>query len=222
MPPQRLVVLVAGPTSPESFLRKGRRGADIVRDAMVADGRPLDEVADILDFGVGCGRVARHWQHLQGPRVHGCDMNPELVDWTRAHLPFVAARTCQIGPPLPYPDASFDVVYALSVFTHLPEELQQAWMAELRRVLRPDGRVLLTTHGDAYRDRLEPRQLDAYDRGELVVLYEEVAGSNLCGAYHPPSWVRERMAPGFEVRSHAPEGARANGRQDLWLLRRVD
>jgi hypothetical protein len=85
-------------------------------------------------------------------------------------------------------------------------------------VLRPGGRLVLSTHGERYRERLEAREQRAFDAGELVTRRGEIAGSNLCTTFHPPAWVRERLARGFEVADHVPEGARGNPHQDLWLL----
>jgi SAM-dependent methyltransferase len=220
LPPQRLVVLVAGPTTVESFLRKGRLGADIVRAALERQGVDIDAVDDILDFGVGCGRVARHWHGLTGPRIHGCDINEELVAWTRANLPFVDARETGVAPPLPYPDAGLDVVYGLSVFTHLPEEFQHAWSTELARVIRPGGHLLISTHGRAYFDRLDASERAKFEAGKPVVHFEELAGANLCSSFHPPDLVARQFAAGFEVVECVPEGARSNGRQDLHVLLR--
>jgi hypothetical protein len=53
----------------------------------------------ILDFGVGCGRVARHWNGLSA-EVHGCDYNPVLVEWCKANLPHLRAVTNRLDPPL--------------------------------------------------------------------------------------------------------------------------
>ncbi|MGY1688890.1 class I SAM-dependent methyltransferase [Geodermatophilus sp. SYSU D01105] len=50
-------------------------------------------------------------------------------------------------PPLPFDDGRFDLVLGYSVFTHLPVDHQDAWLAELRRVTRPGGLLLLTVHG---------------------------------------------------------------------------
>ena len=49
-------------------------------------------------------------------------------------------------PPLPYADGSFDLIYGVSVFTHLSEEHQRAWLPELRRILKPGGLLLLSFH----------------------------------------------------------------------------
>ena len=220
LPPQRLVVLVAGPTSAAGFLRKGQIGADVVRDALARQGADIDAVQDLLDFGVGCGRVARHWQELAGPRVHGCDINPELVAWTRANLPFVDSRLTGVAPPLPYRDGQLDAVYALSVFTHLPVALQHAWSAELARVIAPGGHLIVSTHGRAYHDRLDPAERAAFEAGEPIVHFEELAGANLCSAFHSAELIARQFGAGFELRESVPEGARSNGRQDLHVMRR--
>ena len=51
--------------------------------------------------------------------------------------------------PLAYADDTFDLVYALSVFTHLTEDLCEAWMDELYRIVKPGGAAIVTTHGGA-------------------------------------------------------------------------
>ena len=108
----------------------------------------------------------------------------------------------------------------MSVFTHLPEAGQRAWMDEMRRVIRPGGHLIITTHGRRYRDELSAAEAARFDAGELVVGYADEAGSNACGAYHPEAYVRARLAPPFEVIAFRPEGALGNPHQDLWLLRR--
>src|SRR3546814_2338282 len=67
-----------------------------------------------------------------------------------------------LTPPLAFADESFDLVYALSVFTHIPLELQRDWLDELRRVLVPGGYLLCTVTDDA-----ATRQLQAEDKEQL-------------------------------------------------------
>ena len=221
IPPQRLLVLIGGAISVKAFMRKGEVSAQLVRSSVAADGTRLEDLGDILDLGVGCGRVARHWHDLDGPRVHGCDINPELVEWVREHLPFVAVRRTDVTPPLPYEDASMDLVYAFSVLTHLPAGMQGPWLRDLRRVLRPGGRLLVSTHGEGYTGTLTREELATFEAGRLVSKFEGLPGSNLCGAYHPePAMRRLAGECGFEVRAFQPCGATGNGRQDLWLLAR--
>jgi SAM-dependent methyltransferase len=123
-------------------------------------------------------------------------------------------------PPLSFESAQFGLVYALSVFTHLPADLQDLWMNELRRVLRPGGYLVFTTHGSHYLPQLEEHERKRFLAGQVVVRSNDRPGSNYCGAYHPETYVRQHLARGFAVVDFVPEGAIGNPRQDLWLLRR--
>jgi SAM-dependent methyltransferase len=126
-----------------------------------------------------------------------------------------------LSPPLEFAERFFDAVYAMSVFTHLPADLQRAWVHELSRVLRPDGLLLVTTHGDSYADRLNSEERKLYDGGELVVRRASVAGTNLCMTFHPEAYVRSRFAPGLELLEFVSAGAGVGDpRQDLALFRK--
>jgi SAM-dependent methyltransferase len=214
LPPRRLLVRVAGTADADWFLRSGRAAYDTLA-AHVA----LQEDASVLDFGCGCGRVLRYWAHHAGT-VAGCDRDAAAVEWCRRHLPFAQVERNGLEPPLPFADRSFDLVYALSVFTHLTSDLQTAWRDELRRVLRPGGQLLLTVHGSSYLPRLERAERARFEHGELVVRWSELPGSNLCSAYHPGPYLRGTLADGFELLTIEPEGARGNPTQDVVVLRR--
>lgn len=219
LPPRDLIVRVTGSADPRWFVETGRRAAGALRAALMRHGRNVEQFESLLDFGCGSGRVVRNWRALPATQVHGSDYSAKAIEWCRAHLPFARFETNGLQPPLAYADDSFDFAYALSVFTHLPEELQRAWIEELARVVRAGGYLALTTHGAAYRGRLNTEERERFDRGELVVRWQQVAGSNLCAAYHPREYV-ERLADGFEVIDFAPEGAKGNPHQDQYLLRR--
>ena len=224
LPPAELMVRVTGVASPEHFLAGGALGRDVITAVLARNGVTMAQLGAVLDFGVGCGRVARHWAELPA-EVHGCDYNPVLVEWCRRNLGHVRAAVNRLQPPLPYDDARFDLVYALSIFTHLTEPQQRAWIAELRRVTRPGGHVLFTTHGPTMRfgdpHWPTPAIRARLDAGELVVVLPDHAGRNACTALHPPIWVERHMLEGFELCEYAAGGATMNGGQDLFLLRRL-
>lgn len=221
LPPPRLIVRVAGTADVAWFLEGGRLGAASVRGALQQQAVALDQLEAMLDFGCGCGRVTRNWVGLSGVEVVGTDLSRPAVDWCRRNLPFARFEENGLEPPLSFGDESFDLVYALSVFTHLTADLQLAWRDELRRVLRPGGFLLVTTHGRSYTPRLAPDERERFERGELVVRWADVAGTNLCSAYHPEAYLRDTFAQGFEFLQLDAEGARGNPTQDLVLLRKV-
>ncbi len=217
VPTARLLMLTTASPSVEWFIQTGRAGADSIREQLERNGVPLPEVGAVLDFGCGCGRIIRHWVDLSAD-VHGCDYNPLLIDWCRRRLPFARFETNDLEPPLPYADAQFDLIYALSVFTHLPEPLQSRWVAELARVLRPGGHLIISTHGEAYLDTLSDSERARFHAGQLVVRDADAAGSNRCGVFFSEDYLRRHLEPGFRLREHLTRGARGNPPQDLALL----
>ena len=221
LPPARLIMRVAGTPDVAWFLESGRLAADSIRTALAGADTRIEDARAILDFGCGCGRVVRNWRGVSGT-VAGSDLSGEAIEWCRDNLGFARFETNALAPPLAFENESFDVVYALSVFTHLPEAMQLDWIDELARVTEPGAHVILTTHGERYRERLDDDERRRYARGELVVRWAEVPGTNLCTTFHPPSWVRERLVPrGFEEVAFVAEGATGNPYQDLFLLRRT-
>jgi SAM-dependent methyltransferase len=228
MPPGRLMHLVAASRDDAWFLEGGRLAASGMMAILARNGIAPERLGAILDFGCGAGRVLRHWKGLYwgngtdqgGPTLHGTDYNPELVAWCAANLPFAECRVNHLVGGLDYPDATFDLVYAFSVFTHLTAERQAFWIAELSRVLIPGGSLFLTTHGEHYLSRLSPAEQVTFRAGDLVVRGSKRAGSNDCAAFHPESYVRKNLARHFEVVEFVPEGAKGNPRQDAYLLRK--
>lgn len=196
LPPPTLRVRVVRTGHPGYFLDSGASEAKAIARLAAAAGSPVEEMDALLDFGCGCGRVARHWARLERTAVHGCDYNPELVAWCDANLPFMTTRVNSLAPPLPF-ERKFDLIYAISVFTHLSEPMQWAWIRELSEALAHGGLLLFTTLGPRFRDRLAGADGEAFDRGELVTRGTEVEGTNLCVAYHPDSLVAQ-MIEGLE------------------------
>ena len=221
LPPTRLRLLVSGSgTDADQFIWVGRELADSIGAAVADSGSPLEEMGAILDFGCGSGRVARHWAGLEGPEVHGCDYNPALVGWCAENLPFVHAAQNELAPPAPYEADSFDLVYAFSVLSHLDEDLQRAWVEEWSRILRPGGLLIVSVLGEADRHRLTEEQAQRFDGGELVIERPRMAGSNLCTAYHPRSFVTESLLSGFEdVRAYDQGTAGRTLSQDAYIGR---
>lgn len=149
VPPVHLRRRVHGADDLDSFLQVGETvAADVKRYAAAAavDGGS----ARVLDFGCGCCRVLRFVAPEQPAwDIRASDLDGEAISWCRQNLAHLATfSTNAPSPPLPFSDELFDFVYSISIFTHLPEDLQWAWLEELRRVTRPGGYLLLSTHGE--------------------------------------------------------------------------
>lgn len=101
----------------------------------------------VLDWGCGCGRVACHFSGVPGVQFTGGDIDPDNINWCAQHLPFGRFQVLPLRPPTALPAGSFDLIYGISVFTHLREDVQRLWLAELHRLAAPGAVLLLTIHG---------------------------------------------------------------------------
>ena len=216
VPSERLRFLISGvhDYAVPDFLAMGRLCHDRIEASLRAQGVELDRLGAILDFGCGCGRTLRNFAGLKNVRLEGTDLNPELIGWCRPNLGFARFGLNQLEPPTRYGDGAFDLVYAFSVFTHLPEPLQHSWMAELRRILKPGGYLVISTMPE--RTLLDPAGRAEFAQGKLAVLNAGEAGANTCMAYHPVAYVKETLARGMDVLEFVPDGVG----QDFWLLRK--
>ena len=216
------MISVAGTPSIGWFLKSGAAAVDCLRQALGRQGRRLEDCRAILDFGSGCGRVLRHLEPLAaGTRICGVDINSASIGWSKKNLPFAESEFCPLDPPLPYAAGTFDLIYALSVFTHLPQSLQFAWIAEMARLLRQGGLLFFTAHGVSYASDLQDEERREFEKGHLVVRRAATAGSNWCGAYHPRAWVEANLLQDFRLLEHVPEGALGNPHQDYYLLEKI-
>jgi SAM-dependent methyltransferase len=228
LPPIDLIRMTSGmyrrASDPDAIRRRfeatGAQGATWIRGMLARNGVEMDAIGELLDFGCGCGRVIRHWKDLPG-KVRGTDYNPHLVAWCAAQLSFAEFDVNSFEPPLPFEDDRFDLIYSISIFTHLDAPQQVPWMRELTRVVRPGGLVLITVSGEerlrsipAWKWLREP-----FEAGELVVTKPDRVGTNACAVYHPPAYVRETLTKGLEIVDYASGGA-DDVRQDAILLRR--
>jgi 2-polyprenyl-3-methyl-5-hydroxy-6-metoxy-1,4-benzoquinol methylase len=105
-------------------------------------------VRRLLDWGCGCGRVTGLLlKYFEGAEVHGCDIDRQTIEWCAEHLPKGRFSTVTTSPPTEFPDDFFDVVVACSVLTHLSQDKQEEWLAELRRIIPPGGLAALSVSG---------------------------------------------------------------------------
>lgn len=113
-------------------------------------GKSISEYAKIHDWGIGSGRVALPIKRMIAPKSHlsGSDVDAFNIEFGTGHYPDIEFVASPFYPPLPYKDGTFDLIYGISVITHLTEGAQFAWLKELRRLVKPGAPVILTVHGE--------------------------------------------------------------------------
>ena len=221
IPPTRLIRFVKSSGEIAGYLKNGEVGRDGIVNALLSVGYHIENFERVLDFGCGCGRMIRRWKSVTGPHFYGTDVNPELIHWCQAKLANLADfKINRFTPPLDYPAEYFDLIYSISVFTHIGELAQEAWMGELYRVLMKSGVLIITVHGKWRINDLSPDEQSRFNSGHLVVKYENFEGSNLCATYHPEAYVRNNLAKNFKVLSFLETGAIDVG-QDMYVLSKI-
>lgn len=141
-----------------------------VRAQAAACGVALEPRSRVLDFGVGWGRMIRCFvRDIDPANLYGVDVNDKFL--TAARRAGVRANLHKITPRghLEYEDGAFDAVYSYSVFTHLPKDIQELWLGEIHRVLRPGGILVATTQPPRFIDAIanvsaEKRKKSAWHR----------------------------------------------------------
>ena len=220
LPPPFLREWVAGTDDLEWFLESGKRGVQTIQSILQKHNIAFADLGSVLDFGCGCGRVLRHLHRYTSVHLHGSDINRSAITWCDENLDFAEFGTNRLAPPTRYRPGSFGLIYAFSVFSHLTEPLQSAWIREMHRILKTGGYLLMTVHGDYYLEEIPEAQRADYKQGKLVVKGDKSAGRNACAAYHPEQYVRNVLAreAGFEVIDFIPQGGLGNPYQDAYLL----
>ena len=147
VPPKETWISAKYGATDEEYLASGKRDLDDMLSILDRAGVSLDGLGNILEFGCGDGRMIRWLEPLAASReVWGTDIDAARIFWCRQHLgrPFHFITTTTV-PHLPFEDRHFGFVFAGSVFTHI-DDLADAWIAELRRILRPGGTLFMTVH----------------------------------------------------------------------------
>ncbi len=176
----------------------------------------------ILDWGCGPGRIIRHFPELvgNGCTYYGTDYNARSIAWCSENLPEIKFNNNSLEAKLPYEDNFFDVIYGISIFTHLSATMHDEWYAELYRVLKPGGIMMLTTQGDIFKAKMTPAELEQYNKGQLVVRGQVKEGHRIFSAFQPKEFMNTLFS-NATIEAHIEEPP-VDGwyPQDKWIVRK--
>ncbi len=232
-PPEDVHVMARGALAAAGGLYE----ADFVASALASVGIDIRSLGAALDFGCSSGRVVRvlaaaypeiHW--------HGCDPNEPAIEWAREHLPGIDFFASGNHPPLALEDASLDLVYAISIWSHFAPQLGLSWFEEMRRILRPGGYLVCTTHGLTSVAHYAINGLRSPDQSQEIAdaLYRQgswytpefgeegdwgVVNPDWGTAFLSPEWMLAQLCPRWRVLEFAPGRNQEN--QDVYVLQRV-
>lgn len=176
----------------------------------------------ILDWGCGPGRIIRHIpEFAESGSAFGCDYNDASIAWCKANLPEIDFRKNNLAPPLPYDECYFDLIYGLSIFTHLSEKMHDAWAAELIRALNIGGVLILSTQGNNHRTILSTAEQSLFDKGDLVIRGGVKEGHRVYSAFQPKLFMLNLFSDLelIEFIEYPPEKGKPLA-QDIWIFRK--
>ena len=233
MPPEDVHAMARGPASAGGSLYYADMVARRLRRRRVRAG---ERARRCLDFGCSSGRAIRPLVAAY-PEAdwHGCDPIAAAIEWAQANIQGVEFVHSPEHPPLPYDDESLDAVYAISIWSHFNAPAAQRWLDEMRRLIRPGGLLLMTTHGlqtiphDRGTRRRSEEQLQraasALERDGFWFEAEfgaagdhGVMDPDWGTAFLTPEWLLKTVTPHWKVVSFAP--GRVEDNQDLYVLER--
>jgi len=211
LPPPRLRYKIQGVSGARAFGKGGTICRDDIEVALGRVGIRLGDLHNVLDFGCGCGRtlipLSRSFPDM---RLFGTDIDEEAVAWCGRELKGLSVSVNGPAPPLAYPDSAFDLVYAISVFTHLDEQLQYEWLDELSRVTKPGGYLLATIHGPSSWSSVPTGQRESLKKKGFLFFKTDIMKGFLPdwyqAAYHSEEYVRQNWTRRFQVVCYQPKG----------------
>jgi len=160
----------------------------------------------VLDFGSGAGRTLRHFlAEAENGEFWGADIDRPSIEWMEQNLcPPLHPWHCSAWPPLGLEHGSFDLIYAVSVFTHLTDN-STAMLHELHRLLKPGG-LLIASYMGRWNSEFFAKEPWEEDRVGRNILYPtrpwDLGGPAVLIS---DWWVREHWGRAFEIVQIAPQ-----------------
>jgi SAM-dependent methyltransferase len=217
------------PAYVDSYRRGAVQFVDILGRSITAAGRQWSDIESCLEIGCGYGRIVRELKReLPAEAISVCDVIDEGARFTAAEM---GARKVPVIEEMgPEAERSFDLVYLLSVYTHLDRPLIEANLAKVAALVRSNGVVVFTTHGKGsamMAERYDQYWLDKtalntkLDRDRFF--YERYP---YYYAEYGLTWILEdevkamvaRVAPDLEFVKHEPLAV--DGHQDVFVYRK--
>jgi sulfur-carrier protein len=159
----------------------------------------------VMDFGCGPGRTLQHFlAEAEEAEIWGADIDAASIEGLRkAHSPPLRVMRCEVDPPLGLEYGSFDLVWAISVFTHLTDN-SVPWLLELHRLLKPGGLLIATYMGRWSSEVVagEPWEEDTVGRNVLRHNHDWNHGGPL--VLISDWWLRAHWGRAFDVLEIAP------------------
>ena len=177
-PPTEIQMKYIGSPDWDMFIKQSERLVPPLYETIAESLGVINEETKVLDFGCGVGRIAHKMWHDHRLPTHACDINEYAIEYLKSQIIGPEFLTTSFSPPLPYDAGSFDLIYSISIWTHLSPEMQIPWLKEIHRIIRPGGYALISVSSETSmpirQQRLEAwKKYNEEDVKEHGILYVE-------------------------------------------------
>lgn len=226
MPPPRLRYRVHRSLDERSFRDAGEIAAGMLYKQIITHGEY--KAVKILDFACGCGRVLVPLKRLLPEcDFFGSDIDAVAIAWCRKHLAHKGVFEVNNSmPPLVYADGCFDILYSVSLFTHLNEDMQFEWLREIQRVVKVGGICIATVHGRPTHVHCTSGEKEQLHKYGFVFRKDRVGITKLDGlpdfyqtTFHTKYYIESRWGMYFEILDYIEGGL--GDHQDVVVMKRV-
>jgi SAM-dependent methyltransferase len=131
------------------YLADGWRTLSELMLLLEAVDQPLLKTGRVLEFAAGFGRFTRHLVKALPGRVSCTDLLPGSVDFLREQFGVESFQSSHDPEKVVLP-SKYDLVFVLSMFTHLPPRNWVPWLRALQRTVKPGGLLVLSVHNEDY------------------------------------------------------------------------
>lgn len=215
--------------TPEEYINSGKEDVKIMLDLLAANGYTDRNGQVVLDLGCGGARMLRNLKaNMPESELWGVDIDTKLIYWNKQNLGDRANfATTTLIPHVPFGDSYFNLVYTGSVFTHI-DDLAEAWLMEIRRILKKGGIFYLTIHDEStveslattYKDHPLAKFLHANptynaNKGNFGML--TIGRDNISQVFYSKEYFEKLVSFGFEILAKQPN---AYGYQTAVILRK--
>jgi len=209
---------------------------DLITEVLDDIGRSIGDGDKILDFGCSSGRVIKTLQAAYpGATFIGCDPNQEAIAWASKEMPsaqfFVSAEV----PPIAAPNHAYDIVYAISIWSHFSERAALRWFEEMHRIIVSGGFLIFTTHGFGSLQHYLAHGAMSQQQTEMARQNMHIMGVQFMDVFGPdgdwgvgkfdwgqsffsPAWFIDHLTNAWDIILY--KHRRSENNQDVYVLKR--
>jgi sterol 24-C-methyltransferase len=195
---------------PEIDSSKSVMENQILLEERMAKDLKIAPKSKVLEIGCGCGAIATSMGEISGAEMFGTNIDPSQIEksWKNPKLKKENFTVGDFNEAFPFPDNSFDAVYAIQPMTYISNH--DHTFSEIYRVLKPGG----------YFGFNDVAALDNYDRDNnahrlLIQHTRELTAFG--GFWHYKYWNDAFKKPGFELLISEEQGAVENIKKEVSL-----